>query len=473
MRAISRVAIAIWIGKERDRHTADTGVARIVIVRISEHRATDGAGLFLDEVIAGVRLTCGQADRNAIVCRAGVCHVIARSGGVAIGGVQIARGLGLDDHIVSWSQAGEAVFTGAVRGRGGADLGTVGGIAIAVRIGEERDRHTTDADIAVVIIVRVGQDRAADRAGGFFNEVVARVSAACGDGDRTNLIQIATILICHAERADGLGFQHAIDARRHVAEGVTAIGGGGGRDRLHACGHRVAIDRITAAVHQGECDARDTDVAIVVVVRIGKDGARDAAGQFFDEVIAGITFGGSDGDGNSIVSGAAVRHIVARCGAVDIGDGQVARRLSFHHDVSARSKVREAVAAIGNGRCWRTHGGAVGRIAVAIRVGEQGDGDGANACVARVVVVRVSQHGAADGTGLFFDEVVAAVGLACGDRDRNAIVRRAGIGHVVAWRGAVAIGHVQVAAGLGFHDDVVARWHIGEGVAAIGGGCRR
>ena len=120
---------------------------------------------------------------------------------------------------------------------------------------------------------------------------------------------------------------------------------------MNTGGVRISIDRIAAAIDQGEGDAGDWSIAVVVIVCVSEHGASDGAGLLFDKVIAGIAFGGENGDRDAVVCGARIGEIVTRRCGVAIGDGVVAGRLGFNDDIVARGKAGEAVSAATVGGC--------------------------------------------------------------------------------------------------------------------------
>ena len=280
--------------------------------------------MLLNEVIAVIALSRSNGDRDAVVGGAAVSHVVARGGAVEVGYRIVASRLRFDHDVGAGSEVREAVAAVASRGGRCTHSSAIGRIAIAIRVGEQGNGHAVDADIARVVIVRICEDRAADGRRLFFDEVVAAGGGTSHDIDRADLAWITAIAVAHIQIAGRLGFQHAIGAGRHTREGVAAIGCGCGGDGLHAGCHGVAIHRIATAIDQSKCDTADACVARVVIVRVSEHRATDGAGLLLNEVVARVAFARSDRNWNAVVRGAAIRDIIARGGAVHIGDGVVA-----------------------------------------------------------------------------------------------------------------------------------------------------
>ena len=340
--AVHRIAIAIRIGVKRDDHARKGGIAIAVAIHVIEHAACDHTGLLFDEVLTAGFVACHHADRTD---RIGIAAI-------DIAQAVEARGLGFHHAVSAWRKIGE--FIAAIWKRSGRDrlharsaCVAIDRIATAVHKGE---RDSGDASVTGVVIVRVRQDGAADDAGLFVNEVHTAGGGASHDLHRTDLIGVTTVAVADVKEARRLGLLHSIGARGHIGEGVAAIGLRGRGDRLHARGVRIAIDWVAAAIDQRERDAGDWIIAIVVIVRVGQDGASDGAGQFFDEVIASIALSSRDRHGNAVVGGAAVRHVIARRGCVAIGDCEVTGRLGLHDHIVSWCQIGEAVSAVGRRR---------------------------------------------------------------------------------------------------------------------------
>jgi len=143
-------------------------------------------------------------------------------------------------------------------------------------------------------------------------------------------------------------------------------------------------------------------VAITVIVGIGENAARDGTGLLLDEGIASVHHARGDGDRADFI----------QVSAVLVGHADITGRLGFNHSVSAGRKIAETVAAVRRGGRGDRVPANQNRSAARIN---QSKSHTADRSVAGIVVVRIREHGTADGTG---EEITvrAAVGIAAGNR---------------------------------------------------------
>jgi len=239
----------------------------------------------------------------------------------------------------------------------------------------ELDEDAVDAGFTAIdqaIVVGVGPELVAN--GGEGGEVVGveEVVAGAGAGGRKrdgDAVVIGQVRVGGAGEARGIGFDNDVAAWRDEREVVVAAAIGDGGDEEDAVGD-VAVAVGVGVEVDGNCGDAGVGVGEVAVgVGVIADLAGDAAvgGGFeegVEEVVAGIVDEAGDIDGDAVVGG----------GALGVVNADVADEVFLDDNVGAGVEVEEFVGAVGLG-VGDGDEGAIGGIAIAIRVGEEADGD--------------------------------------------------------------------------------------------------
>ena len=368
---------------QRHRHPGQRSVARAVTGGVGCHGARDRAGLHEAEVFAVFGLAGGQSEQGAVDGRAGpaglqavavvVRRVVRVDGGHGCqrrGRERAARcevGGRNENPVAADGHVGEPVEAAARRGGGKIGAANSGGLRGTV----ELDGHAIDAGFADVIkpiaVGIVPHEIAEGRESGGVvrvEEIVAGRRLRCREGDG-DVVVVRVGRIGRAYEGGRVGLHHDIRAGRDVGERIRAARSGGDRQGVGETVGRAAI-----AIRVGvESDARagqsglavgEITIGIGIVAHLTLDGpVVVGVDEGIEEIVAAV-----DGQRRGVDRNAVV------IGPDGVGHAGEADGVLLDHDVGAKGEVEELVKARGIAGGQRDQL-AVGRIAIAIRIGEE------------------------------------------------------------------------------------------------------
>ena len=261
--------------------------------------------------------------------------------------------MGFHHHEAARRQVGETVA--AINGRGRSrEHGTIGRVAITIRIRVECDSHSFDSGISGVIVVGICEYRSGDRS----RRVAAVEEVDIGDvgsrddhRNRVRAIGRITIRVSDACGTAGIGFGNDVGSGRETGECVVAVRVGDGRGDRAECDFiraeptvavEISIDRHGDEGHRSIAAAEGRGGIGIV-----EDGAADRVENHtaVEEVVADTRFAGAQDDADLVV-GVGTREFRNVGPVVDRGG---AGWVVFDHHIAGAGKVAERVGTVAGG----------------------------------------------------------------------------------------------------------------------------